>query len=252
MAAPHGTGHHFGRALEATSDQPRPRLGRRPPRQPPCGGRSFWCRRVADVSSRQPEGRHPPGHGGRGRPPILPAGHAHGPAPMDPCLGNRHPLPRIGLPQAPDVDPLHLQHRLHDPVRLRGGRVLQHAVQLALPRSPQGRTGKIILDLDATDDPLHGHQEGRFMGTATVVAIRRRGRRRSRDRTDRPPDPQTPAAGAHPAARRFGPAVHRTTGNMAIAIRFLHVGFVDGLLAPIANPVQWPRQNRSREECNEP
>lgn len=28
----------------------------------------------------------------------------------------------------------------------------------AQPRAP----GQIILDLDATDDPMHGHQEGRF------------------------------------------------------------------------------------------
>ncbi len=34
--------------------------------------------------------------------------------------------------------------------------------------------GQIILDLDATDDPLHGHQEGRFFHG--YCAPRRRGR----------------------------------------------------------------------------
>jgi hypothetical protein len=33
---------------------------------------------------------------------------------------------------------------------------------------------EIILDLDATDDPLHGHQEGRFFhGSTTAIAISR-------------------------------------------------------------------------------
>ena len=34
-------------------------------------------------------------------------------------------------------------------------------VDLFLEAQPQA-PGQIILDLDATDDPLHGHQEGRF------------------------------------------------------------------------------------------
>ena len=32
----------------------------------------------------------------------------------------------------------------------------------SLPRGAQTPPKEIILDLDATDDPLHGHQEGRF------------------------------------------------------------------------------------------
>ena len=36
------------------------------------------------------------------------------------------------------------------------------SVRRSLPRQPHHRTAQIILDLDATDDPLHGHQEGRF------------------------------------------------------------------------------------------
>ena len=36
------------------------------------------------------------------------------------------------------------------------------AVRAAVPGGAPGATAQIVLDLDATDDPLHGHQEGRF------------------------------------------------------------------------------------------
>ena len=84
--------------------------------------------------------------------------------------------------------------------------------------------GQIILDLDATDDPLHGHQEGRFFhgyydnycylplyifcGRHLLAAKLRPGqhrRQRRRDRgggADRCPDPAALAGGAHPVARR--------------------------------------------------
>jgi hypothetical protein len=96
---------------------------------------------------------------------------------------------------------------------------------------------QIILDLDATDDPLHGHQEGRFfhgygacprageagpggllllsaavylqrLASAGVKAAARQHRRfRRSDRGDgahRRADPRPLARGAHRAARRFG------------------------------------------------
>ena len=82
----------------------------------------------------------------------------------------------------------------------------------------------IVLDLDATDDPLHGHQEGRFFhgdydgycdlplylfcGRHLLAAKLRpsnidgsAGGRRSR--ADRRADPGAVAQDAHPAARRF-------------------------------------------------
>ena len=84
---------------------------------------------------------------------------------------------------------------------------------------------QIILDLDATDDPLHGHQEGRFFhgyydcycylplyvfcGRHLLAAKLRRsdidascGQRRG-GCADRPANPRPLADGADPAARRF-------------------------------------------------
>jgi hypothetical protein len=96
---------------------------------------------------------------------------------------------------------------------------------------------QIILDLDATDDPLHGHQEGRFfhgygacprageagpggllllsaavpllrpasVGVQAAARRHRRGRRGGRgNRAHRDADPRPLAAGAHCAAGRFG------------------------------------------------
>ena len=83
---------------------------------------------------------------------------------------------------------------------------------------------QIILDLDATDDPLHGHQEGRFFHgyydcycylplrvlraasagrQAAALEHRRRGRSGGGDRSHRGADPPPLAARAYPAARRF-------------------------------------------------
>ena len=81
---------------------------------------------------------------------------------------------------------------------------------------------QIILDLDATDDPLHGHQEGRFFhgyydcycylplyvfcgrhllaGQAAALRHRRQRGQRRGDRADRPADPRPLAVCAHPAA----------------------------------------------------
>jgi hypothetical protein len=98
---------------------------------------------------------------------------------------------------------------------------------------------QITLDLDATDDPVHGRQEGRFFhgyydcwcylplyvfcgrhllaaigrrpiprrdvstaDRAPAVQHRRLGRRRPGDRAHRPADPDALAAGQDPAARR--------------------------------------------------
>ena len=83
-----------------------------------------------------------------------------------------------------------------------------------------------MLDLDATDDPLHGHQEGRFFhgyydsycylplyifcGRHLLAAKLRRsnidgvGRRVEGAGAHRRPDPGQLAAGADPAARRLG------------------------------------------------
>ena len=85
---------------------------------------------------------------------------------------------------------------------------------------------QIILDLDATDDPLHGHQEGRFFhgyydcycylplyifcGQHLLAAKLRPFQHRCRGRggrgsgADRGPDPHPLAARAHSAAGRFG------------------------------------------------
>jgi hypothetical protein len=84
---------------------------------------------------------------------------------------------------------------------------------------------QIVLDLDATDDPLHGNQEGRFFpwllrllllsaalhllrpapagGEAAPRQRRRRFRRGGGDRPHRGADPPPLAACAHSAARRF-------------------------------------------------
>jgi hypothetical protein len=84
---------------------------------------------------------------------------------------------------------------------------------------------QIILDLDATDDPLHGDQEGRFFhgyydcycylplyifcGRHLLAAKpaplehRCRGRGGGGDRPHRGADPSLLAANTHPAARRF-------------------------------------------------
>ena len=85
---------------------------------------------------------------------------------------------------------------------------------------------QITLDLDATDDPLHGHQEERFfhgyydnycylplyvfcgrhlLASQIAPGQHRCERRQHRgDGTDRRPDPSALAQGAHSAARRFG------------------------------------------------
>ena len=82
-----------------------------------------------------------------------------------------------------------------------------------------------MLDLDATDDPLHGHQEGRFFhgyydgycylplyvfcGRHLLAAKLRPSNidgsagSRGGDRAHRRADPGALAAGAHSAARRF-------------------------------------------------
>ena len=92
-------------------------------------------------------------------------------------------------------------------------------------RRTRRRPKQIILDLDATDDPLHGHQEGRFFhgyydcycylplyvfcGRHLLAAKLRRsnidavGRRQGRGGAHRRPDPGALAAGADPAARRI-------------------------------------------------
>jgi hypothetical protein len=80
---------------------------------------------------------------------------------------------------------------------------------------------QITLDLDATDDPLHGHQEGRFFhgyydcycymplyvfwpapagGQAAALRHRRLGRLGRGGGADRGADPPALAAGAHPVA----------------------------------------------------
>ena len=91
-------------------------------------------------------------------------------------------------------------------------------------RTPQPPK-QIILDLDATDDPLHGHQEGRFFhgyydcycylplyvfcGRHLLAAkLRPRQHRRLRRRVEEVARIVAQiraalAAGAHPAARRF-------------------------------------------------
>ena len=84
---------------------------------------------------------------------------------------------------------------------------------------------EIVLDLDATDDTIHGEQEGRFFHGyydsycylplyifcgrfllgASCARQHRRGRRRGRrGRPDRRPHPGPLAEGADRAARRFG------------------------------------------------
>jgi hypothetical protein len=85
---------------------------------------------------------------------------------------------------------------------------------------------QIILDLDATDDPLHGHQEGRFFhgyydcycylplyifrrpasagGKAAACRHRRIGRGGGGGGAHRHPDPRALARDDHRAARRFG------------------------------------------------
>ena len=84
-------------------------------------------------------------------------------------------------------------------------------------RTATGRRRQIVLDLDATDDPVHGHQEGRFFhgyydclllpaalrllrpapagGQAQPRQHRRLGRRGRGGRADRRPDPRPLAAG---------------------------------------------------------
>ena len=84
---------------------------------------------------------------------------------------------------------------------------------------------EIVLDLDATDDPLHGHREGRFFhgyydchcclplycvlrpsavgGKTAALEHRRRGRRQGRDGAPRRPHPPALAQGTDPAPRRL-------------------------------------------------
>ena len=95
------------------------------------------------------------------------------------------------------------------------GRVVEAAIE-ALPvtlflevhkRPPR----QIILDLDATDDPLHGHQEGRFfqgyydcycyLPLYIFCGRRQRGQHRG-GRADRAADPRSLAPCTDPAAGR--------------------------------------------------
>ena len=92
-------------------------------------------------------------------------------------------------------------------------------------RRTRRRPSEIILDLDATDDPLHGHQDGRFFhgytmlllsaavhvlrraparGQAAALEHRRLGGRGRGGGADRRPDPRALAAGEDRAPRRRG------------------------------------------------
>ena len=94
----------------------------------------------------------------------------------------------------------------HNPIAIRT--LLVELFLEAHARPPR----QIILDLDATDDPLHGEQEGRFFhGYYDCYCARRqaaacrpgRGGRRGRgDRTHRRAGSASVAAGARPVARR--------------------------------------------------
>ena len=99
------------------------------------------------------------------------------------------------------------------------------AVRRPLPRSARSGRPKIVLDLDATDDPLHGHQEGRFFHgyydcycylplyifcgehllAAKLQAVEHRRQRGGGggDRADRRADSGALAQDAHSLARRF-------------------------------------------------
>ena len=131
-----------------------------------------------------------------------------------------------------------LEHAPSEPARYHkighdGGAVERLLVDLFLeahPTPPQ----EIILDLDATDDPLHGHQEGRFFhgyydcycylplyvfcgrhllaAKAPPLEHRCISRCGGRGRTHRRPDPRTLAAGRDRAACRLGLCPRRAHG----------------------------------------
>ena len=68
-------------------------------------------------------------------------------------LAGKSTLNRLELSQA---EPTRYHKISHDRRRDRG------AVRRSVPRRASPAPAQIVLDLDATDDPLHGHQEGRF------------------------------------------------------------------------------------------
>ena len=117
------------------------------------------------------------------------------------------------------LEPTRYHKISHNPVAIK--RLLVDLFLEAHERAPN----EIILDLDATDDPLHGEQEGRFFhgyydcycylplyvfcGRHLLAAKLRRaehrrgGRRGGGGGAHRRPDPPPLAAGAHSAARRL-------------------------------------------------
>ncbi|HWW19195.1 MAG TPA: IS1380 family transposase [Steroidobacteraceae bacterium] len=70
------------------------------------------------------------------------------------ALAGKSTLNRLELYAREGVDPYHK-------IRPRGEAIERLFVELFLEAHRQ-RPDEIVLDLDATDDPLHGHQEGRF------------------------------------------------------------------------------------------
>jgi hypothetical protein len=104
------------------------------------------------------------------------------------------------------LEPTRYHKISHNPVAIK--RLMVDLFLEAHDRAPS----EIILDLDATDDPVHGEQEGRFFHGYYAAIVTCRFTCSADAICHRGPDSRPLAAGAHPGARRFWLRPRRADG----------------------------------------